>query len=78
MSGVSNEPETESDRQTHGARSNRDGQIRTRSNRFSVTADDVWDVVPNCSIKQALLVTCIVYTLMHRVVLVCFSMSNTN
>lgn len=59
MSGKQDEPEIECEAQIHGT-----------SSHASVTADDVWDIMPHCSVKQALLITCIVYTLMHRGVLV--------
>ena len=37
----------------------------------SVNVDGLWDIIPHCSFKQALLVMCLIYTLMQRGVLVC-------
>ena len=44
--------------------------ISVSSSSSSVNVDGMWDIISHCSLKQAMLVTCLGFTLMHRGVLV--------
>ena len=44
--------------------------ISVSSSSSSANVDGMWDIISHCSIKQAMLVTCLGFTLMHRGVLV--------
>ena len=46
-----------------------DDSISLSSSCSSVNVDGLWNLIPHCSTKQALLVMCLIYTLMQRGVL---------
>ena len=46
-----------------------DDPVSLSSTCSSVNVDDLWNFIPHCSSKQALLVMCLIYTLMQRGVL---------
>ena len=44
--------------------------ISVSSSGSSVNVDQLWNILPHCSMKQAFLVTCVAFSLMNRGILV--------